>query len=68
MFKLDPGYSKRIDKKINETCHDETLKRCLKNRLEIGCTYPKGIEKQLDELEKIVKKDEEPPWWIFMLD
>jgi len=68
MFKLDTGYSKRIEKKIDENCHDPTIKQCLKNRFQIGCTYPDGVEEQLDKLEKIVKKGEEPHWWVYILD
>lgn len=68
MFKTDPDYKKRIYKKLETICEDETIKQCMKNRLEIGCTYNEAIEKTLDELEKLIKKDEEPPWWVYIID
>ena len=44
------------------------LLKCYQNRLELGCTYPLEIEKQLDELHEICEKKLKVPWWIDMFD
>ena len=44
------------------------LLKCYQNRLNLGCTYPPEIEKQLDELHEICEKELKVPWWLDMFD
>lgn len=44
------------------------LVNCYKNYLELGCKYNDGIQNKLIALDKLVKKHEDPPWWVSLLD
>ena len=66
MFKLDPDYNNRINQRLETVDETDTIKQCYKNRIYLGCTYPKWIEKTLDEMDKLVL--EEIPWWVYIID
>ncbi len=44
------------------------LLKCYQNRLELGCTYPTEIEKQVDKINESCEIRLQVPWWLDLVD
>jgi hypothetical protein len=69
LFYMDPQRIKRRIKRFEKICDgNKTLINCYRNRVELGCKYAESTEKQLEVIDKLVSKYEDPPSWVSLLD
>ena len=69
LFRLDPLANQRKIQRFEKICGGNvTLVNCYRNYLELGCKYNEGIQNKLIAIDRIIKKHEDPPWWVSLLD
>lgn len=67
-LKIDPEMMNRRLQRLNDLIEDVALRECYKNKLLYNCKYHPNIEKNLKNLEKIVNKEDDIPWYHEYLD